>query len=73
MGRNPLKSGQCFLQNIIAIPYRIYEVKKGRNPLKSGHCFLPFKELIKKIQKEWSRNPLKSGHCFLPRSNKGVK
>ena len=38
VGRNPLKSGQCFLRR------RILEkgayVCLGRNPLKSGQCFL---------------------------------
>ena len=39
VGRNPLKSGQCFLQRLLA---RFYSsrLEKSRNPLKSGQCFL---------------------------------
>ena len=36
--RNPLKSGQCFLQIMKKTLIFCYE---SRNPLKSGQCFLP--------------------------------
>ncbi len=40
VGRNPLKSGQCFLLiQKLRDSYSGYK-KKGRNPLKSGQCFL---------------------------------
>ena len=38
-GRNPLKSGQCFLREIEELKKR-NRTHKGRNPLKSGQCFL---------------------------------
>ena len=37
LGRNPLKSGQCFLLGVSLMA----KVKdQSRNPLKSGQCFL---------------------------------
>ena len=38
--RNPLKSGQCFLQPITE---KKEAEQAGRNPLKSGQCFLLIK------------------------------
>ena len=37
--RNPLKSGQCFLQATSKLT-KLQELAEGRNPLKSGQCFL---------------------------------
>ena len=67
LGRNPLKSGQCFLHRRTPpnYPYR----KGRRNPLKSGQCFLPpnFKiRRVTRLRRAKRRNPLKSGQCFLP-------
>ena len=39
-GRNPLKSGQCFLHLKEKIKEAIEFEEEGRNPLKSGQCFL---------------------------------
>ena len=40
-GRNPLKSGQCFLQGRIKDFKAVIEAEDtSRNPLKSGQCFL---------------------------------
>ena len=41
VGRNPLKSGQCFLRNYLEIDAVLTEDISCRNPLKSGQCFLP--------------------------------
>ena len=65
--RNPLKSGQCFLQASHSFSSRCQRQGKGRNPLKSGQCFLR-KEI--RVNRNVSvningRNPLKSGQCFL--------
>ena len=40
LGRNPLKSGQCFL--LVTVQIDEFSPKEGirRNPLKSGQCFL---------------------------------
>ena len=38
-GRNPLKSGQCFLLDLNGPADEGY-ISLGRNPLKSGQCFL---------------------------------
>ena len=40
IGRNPLKSGQCFLLSPLE-EYLMEVLDKSRNPLKSGQCFLP--------------------------------
>ena len=45
-GRNPLKSGQCFLLDGGIL--KIKPAQAGRNPLKSGQCFLHYcMEVIK--------------------------
>ena len=44
--RNPLKSGQCFLQSGKK-KKRIISFGAGRNPLKSGQCFLPLMAKVK--------------------------
>ena len=46
--RNPLKSGQCFLQWVSW--EEIETLKLCRNPLKSGQCFL-HKHLFVKLEK----------------------
>ena len=63
--RNPLKSGQCFLQGLKLT--RPVIPSQGRNPLKSGQCFLQKQNVRPAIYtfKNGSRNPLKSGQCFL--------
>ena len=38
-GRNPLKSGQCFLRSVAKLEVS-YLYQGSRNPLKSGQCFL---------------------------------
>ena len=40
VGRNPLKSGQCFLPELQDLFIPEYGELEGRNPLKSGQCFL---------------------------------
>ena len=61
-GRNPLKSGQCFL-----LKEYVETVAKTlrRNPLKSGQCFLRLGLFVAGMASQISRNPLKSGQCFL--------
>ena len=39
-GRNPLKSGQCFLHNVFSGLEPDETIVIRRNPLKSGQCFL---------------------------------
>ena len=39
-GRNPLKSGQCFLLLILKVAHTSDLTFARRNPLKSGQCFL---------------------------------
>ena len=65
--RNPLKSGQCFLQAFLLHKKRRCRKWKRRNPLKSGQCFLPYGQwpLWRRLRHERRRNPLKSGQCFL--------
>ena len=65
--RNPLKSGQCFLQRILHHP-NILHCNPCRNPLKSGQCFLLLRVLDVALNGKHPlcRNPLKSGQCFLP-------
>ena len=61
-GRNPLKSGQCFLRKA---EIKVADFKERRNPLKSGQCFLPG-SFLGNLLSIPRRNPLKSGQCFLP-------
>ena len=62
-GRNPLKSGQCFL---LEQTFKVGDIVKiCRNPLKSGQCFLHADENRTHPDLIEGRNPLKSGQCFL--------
>ena len=55
-GRNPLKSGQCFLREVKnGQNYTVWNLW-GRNPLKSGQCFLRFGRRIG----QWFRDIPKS-------------
>ena len=63
-GRNPLKSGQCFLPNRGKECF--FGMEEGRNPLKSGQCFLQRNKIKPSPVWDYRRNPLKSGQCFLP-------
>ena len=63
LGRNPLKSGQCFLLSATML-WRL-RVRVSRNPLKSGQCFLQNITCLNGIVVLTGRNPLKSGQCFL--------
>ena len=49
-GRNPLKSGQCFLQGTGTV-YVMCPECLGRNPLKSGQCFLHCFIVLKKFRR----------------------
>ena len=62
--RNPLKSGQCFLQERLKGIGKL-SFKPSRNPLKSGQCFLRRKNWQRIGGTDKGRNPLKSGQCFL--------
>ena len=64
MGRNPLKSGQCFLQKM-PLHKSYLGLDLGRNPLKSGQCFLQIFQcgIYKKGYKE-SQSP-QIGSMFL--------
>ena len=67
MSRNPLKSGQCFLQKYQSFG-KDFKRERRRNPLKSGQCFLLLCVFQGKRKTKLClpcRNPLKSGQCFL--------
>ena len=64
IGRNPLKSGQCFLLKNGQLCGSLHHGGR-RNPLKSGQCFLQGKSVPGKPVQRHRRNPLKSGQCFL--------
>ena len=69
-GRNPLKSGQCFLLfSMLRMAGR--RARICRNPLKSGQCFLLSGAKKPCFIREVGRNPLKSGQCFLLSSREG--
>ena len=63
--RNPLKSGQCFLQNQKNGRREFFPWVACRNPLKSGQCFLRVRRKKEQDLILCRRNPLKSGQCFL--------
>ena len=52
LSRNPLKSGQCFLQ--VCLPWSTLplNIDNSRNPLKSGQCFLRIKNVTKSQYRE---------------------
>ena len=64
--RNPLKSGQCFLQKESLTNSALGERRHGRNPLKSGQCFLHISCLAMRLQKkmDMSQSP-QIGSMFL--------
>ena len=62
--RNPLKSGQCFLQGRQPMLWNL-AADHSRNPLKSGQCFLQKSKSSFRSILSPCRNPLKSGQCFL--------
>ena len=66
-GRNPLKSGQCFLRKK---KEQTKTVRQWSQSPQIGSMFLTEKEEEMRKKKEQSRNPLKSGQCFLRRSKK---
>ena len=64
-GRNPLKSGQCFLHGIEDF-IGIMESGMSQSP-QIGSMFLTHKAMItNNTSSNPCRNPLKSGQCFLP-------
>ena len=65
-GRNPLKSGQCFLPGSIT-PAFFCSCVTCRNPLKSGQCFLPNWIRRRKNKKNTSQSP-QIGSMFLTSS-----
>ena len=66
LGRNPLKSGQCFLPRISMDSSTTGSGKSGV-AIPSNRVNVSYTELIESLLygNEECRNPLKSGQCFL--------
>ena len=64
--RNPLKSGQCFLQQALNFLLALLKKPRSQSP-QIGSMFLTsmfLTQIVSRITPR--RNPLKSGQCFLP-------
>ena len=66
-GRNPLKSGQCFLPQSQLYSDMVEKEKGTSQSPQIGSMFLTLKYYCLKgeAMRKTSRNPLKSGQCFL--------
>ena len=70
-GRNPLKSGQCFLRDEMKMQaLRFLHLYLSQSPqIGSMFLTLAIRYNIKADKEIEGRNPLESGQCFSPRGN----